>query len=123
MYEILVNDEQYVGVCGLTDIDYINSRAEFSLYIGPEYRGRGIAGKALSRLVAHGFDVLNLNSVWGESFAGNPAEKVFKLVGFIKTGVRPAFYYRQGAYVDANLWTIMRGQLRNAYFDSDSLAV
>ena len=35
-----------IGVCGLTKIDNINQNAEFSLYVAPEYQGRGSAKQA-----------------------------------------------------------------------------
>src|SRR5688500_6897017 len=38
MYAIQEGD-RFVGVCGLTDVDLVNRRAEFSIYIGPEHWG------------------------------------------------------------------------------------
>ncbi len=74
-----VNDSGYitVGCAGLTSIDYINSRAEFSLYIGSEHQGKGYGKEALKKLFNIGFKELNLNCIWGETFEGNPALKMF----------------------------------------------
>jgi RimJ/RimL family protein N-acetyltransferase len=58
----------FLGVCGLTDIDRVNQRAEFSLYIAPDYQGRGYATAALKTLLSHGFMNQNLNVIWGETF-------------------------------------------------------
>lgn len=99
-----------VGVCGLTDLDYINSRAEFSLYIGTEHQSKGYGKGALSLLLDKAFKDLNLNQVWGESFAHNPAHALFEKLGFEMTGMRPKHYYREGHYVDALLFSIMRDQ-------------
>lgn len=98
-----------VGVCGLTSIDWVNRRAEFSLYVGPEYKGLGYGEAALRGLIRHGFDVLGLNSIWGEVFAGNPAMEMFRKVGFKDEGVRRQFYYRKGKFIDAYLCSIQRG--------------
>ncbi len=95
-----------VGTCGLTSIDFINRRAEFSLYIGPENQTRGYARAALLTLFRHGFEDLNLNRIWGESFTGNPAMKLFEKIGMEKEGVRREFYYKSGSYVDAHLYSI-----------------
>lgn len=111
MYAVHNEAFELIGVCGLTSIDYINSRAEFSLYIGPEFQGKGYGEAALSELLALAFNVLNLNSVWGESFDENPAMEMFERVGFKKDGVRPQFYFREGKYVDAHLFSITRGDL------------
>ena len=99
-----------VGVCGLTSIDWVNRRAEFSLYIASEYQGNGYGEAALRLLVEHGFNVLNLNSIWGEAFDGNPAINMFKKVGFIEEGRRRQFYFREGKYIDAILFSLMRSE-------------
>lgn len=110
MFSIHARDGGHVGVCGLTSIDWINRRAEFSLYIGPEYRKKGYAKGALKTLISHGFQNLNLNSIWGESFIGNPAIKMFEEIGFKKDGVRREFYFRDGKYIDAFLFSILRNE-------------
>ncbi len=104
----MVNAEQVpVGVCGLTSIDLYNRRAEFSLYIAPQFRENGYGKAALNTLVKHGFNTLNLHNIWGESFDGNPAIRMFKEVGFQIEGVRRDFYYREGRYVDAHLFSVL----------------
>jgi RimJ/RimL family protein N-acetyltransferase len=108
---------QLIGVCGLTSIDWINRRAEFSLYIGPEHQKRGLGQKALQVLVGHGFNVLNLNCIWGEAFDGNPAIEMFSRVGFKEEGRRRAFYFREGRYLDAMLFSILKDEY--AARDSD----
>lgn len=95
-----------VGCAGLTDIDYINSRAEFSLYIGPEFQGRGFGKAALIQLFNKGFNQLNMNLIWGECFDGNPALKLFLDLGMIQEGTRRGFYFKDGKYIDAHLVSI-----------------
>lgn len=95
-----------IGACGLTSIDHASRRAEFSLYIDPNYQGKGHGKTALSMLLDFGFKQLNLNRIWGESFDGNPAIKMFEGLGFKKEGTRKEFYYRDGEYVDAHLYSI-----------------
>lgn len=102
-----------IGVAGLTSIDLINQRAEFSLYIGPENHGKGYGKEALKALVRHGFNILPLNIIWGETYEGNPAYKMFEDVGFKKEGTRREFYCREGKFVDAHLYSIKRGELKD----------
>lgn len=99
-----------VGVCGLTSIDLISRRAEFSLYIAPNKQGLGFGQMALKTLVKFGFDELGLNSIWGESFEGNPAMTMFKRVGFKLEGVRRQFYFKQGRFIDAHLFSILKSE-------------
>lgn len=108
MYAIGPEQNKLSGVCGLTSIDYVNRRAEFSLYIDPDRHGQGHGPKALKTLLHHAFETLNLNCVWGESFDGNPAQKMFEKIGMTKEGTRRAFYYREGKYVGASLWSMLR---------------
>jgi RimJ/RimL family protein N-acetyltransferase len=102
----------FVGVCGLTSIDHVNSRAEFSLYIDPEHHKKGLGHKALLELFKIGFFKLNLNRIWGETFDGNPALKLFKKLGMQIEGIRKEFYYRDGNYIDCYLISMSRREFR-----------
>lgn len=109
MYAIDAYDlEDMVGVCGLTDIDHINSRAEFSCYIGPEYWRRGYAKSALKTLFTHGFKELNLHCIWGECFEANPAINLFLGLGMLLEGTRRSYYYKNNRYIDAHLVSLTR---------------
>lgn len=102
--------EESVGVCGLTSIDLYNRHAEFSLYIAPEFQGKGYSKNALRTLLTHAFNTLNLNLVWGEVFEDNKANEIFKSIGFKHEGVRRDFYFREGKYLDAHLYSIKSGE-------------
>lgn len=110
MFKVDAFDRCYttIGVCGLTSIDYINSRAEFSLYIAPEFQREGYGKQALNLLLDQAFNKFNLHLVWGESFEYNPAREMFKKMGFIEEGARRDFYYKDGRYIDAYLYSITR---------------
>jgi diamine N-acetyltransferase len=108
MYAIY-SDGALVGVCGLTSIDWLVRKAEFSLYIGPEHQGQHLSTKALRTLFSHGFQNMNLNLIWGESF--NPkALRVFEKIGMKTEGVRRDFYFKEGRYLDATLISIRRDE-------------
>ncbi len=97
-----------VGVCGLTSIDWINRRAEVSLYIDPEKHRQGLGTMAAKALMAKAFMVHNLNSIWGEAFDGSPAIGLFEKLGFKQDGLRREFYFREGKYVDAVIFSKLR---------------
>lgn len=99
---------QMIGVCGLTSIDMTNRRAEFSLYVGPEYWGNGFGEYGLSCLLHHGFENLGLYQIWGEVFDGNPAMKIFEKLGFKLDGTRRNFYYRNGEFINTHLISLLR---------------
>ncbi len=103
-----------VGACGLTSIDYINSRAEFSLYTFPSFRKSGYAKKGLTLLFEFGFEELNLNLIWGETFENNPAQYIFEKIGMTKEGIRRDFYYKNGKYINAILYSIKKAEFNTA---------
>jgi RimJ/RimL family protein N-acetyltransferase len=109
MYALMEADA-IVGVCGLTSIDWTNRRAEFSLYIDPELHGSGLGKQALTALLNHGFKVLNLNCIWGETFQDNPAAKMFESLGFKKEGTRRQFYFREGTFINADIYSILSSE-------------
>ncbi len=106
MYVIAGPSDTPVGVCGLTSIDLVSRRAEFSLYIDPEKQGSGFGKMALSMLLDKAFKDLNLNLVWGETFDENPALAIFEKLGFTKDGYRRDFYFKDGKYLGATLISI-----------------
>lgn len=117
MFAIRVSSNyELIGVCGLTSIDHVNSRAEFSLYIAPECQKNGLGKEALTALFEIAFNVLNLHLVWGESFKYNPAREFFKKMGMTEDGCRRNFYYKNGEYIDAYLYSITKDEWRGTSF-------
>lgn len=114
MYEIVV-DNKPVGVCGLTSIDWINRRAELSLYIAPECQIEIQGKKAYILLLKKAFDTYNLHSVWGEVFEGNPCLATVSVIGFKYEGKRNDFYFRGGAYISAYLFGITRADFKKLH--------
>lgn len=101
-----------IGVCGLTDMDLVNQRAEFSLYIAPDYQSQGYGKSALRLLLWHSFNTYPYHTIWGEVFDGNHALSVFGAIGFKKEGLRRDFYYRDGKFIDAHIISIKRDEFK-----------
>jgi RimJ/RimL family protein N-acetyltransferase len=107
--DIEASNNRIVGVCGLTDIDHVNQRAEFSCYIFPDQHRKGYASEALLVLFQHGFNDLNLNMIWGETFEDNPAYYLFKYkLHMTEEGIRRNFYFKNGRFINAYLLSISR---------------
>jgi RimJ/RimL family protein N-acetyltransferase len=125
MYAVVMAVEglkELVGVAGLTSIDHVHRRAEFSLYLRPDFHGKGMGKQALSLLLFHGFVNLGLNVIWGESFEGNKAMKTFEGLGFVKEGVRQQFYFKNGRFIDAHLYSITRQKWQSSLSQRSSSA-
>jgi ribosomal-protein-alanine N-acetyltransferase len=103
-------DGKPVGVCGLTSIDYVNRRAEFSLYTAPDLHNNGYGRNGLKTLFDYGFKTLGLNVIWGETFEGNPAARLFLKLGMKLEGVRRDFYFKEGQFIDAYLYSVLASE-------------
>jgi len=118
MYTIKdMSEDRLVGVCGLTDIDTHNRRAEFSIYVRPALQKRGFGGLALNELFAHAFYSLNLNSVWGETFDGNPAIHLFQALGMKHDGTRREFYFHEGKMIDCHLYSMTFAEYTEKFYN------
>jgi RimJ/RimL family protein N-acetyltransferase len=111
MYGIWNTDElgklDQIGVCGLTSINMLNRNAEFSLYIAPEFHREGLSKPSLLTLFYHGFKNMNLRLIWGETFEDNFAQKIFSNIGMKEDGRRREFYFKDGKYCDAILFSVL----------------
>lgn len=113
----ITNDDIWVGVCGLTNIDWVHKKGEFSLYIEPGCRGNGYARDALCALINHGFRDLNLERIWGEMFEDNPAENLFLSLGMKLEGALRNSYYKNGEYIGSYIFSILRDEWK-IYFNT-----
>lgn len=102
------SDSKDIGVCGFTSINQRNQSAEFSLYIAPEHQKFGYGKSALRTLVRHGFEDWNLHRIWGETFDGNPAYKVFGELGFQLEGILRDTYYREGKFINSHIYATIK---------------
>ena len=66
--------EILIGMAGLENIEWENSRAEISLIINPEYHGMGYGTQAFDMLLIKGFNEMHLRQIWGEVYHCNPAK-------------------------------------------------
>lgn len=118
MFSILDSADKLCGVCGLTDIDMLNRRAEFSCYIDPMLQGADLGSRTLKTLFMHGFQDLGLNRIWGETYHENKAFDLFtKRLGMEHEGTRKEFYWNGGRFTDAHLVSINRTNFLTLYGD------
>lgn len=105
-------DQQPVGVCGLKNQHPRARHAELWIYLGrPEARGRGHGAEAVRLLADFGFRRLNLNRIYLYVAHDNePALRAYRRCGFREEGRLREHMYRDGAYVDALLMGLLRGE-------------
>ncbi len=63
-----VYEQDFIGMGGLTNIEWENGTAEISLIINPEYRKQGKGKEAVKLLLTQAFEKMRLYSVYGEVY-------------------------------------------------------
>jgi GNAT superfamily N-acetyltransferase len=95
-YYALIHDKDFIGMGGLTNIEWENGTAEISLIISPEYRGRGWGKKAVDLLRHEAILNMRLNGLYGEVYdCGNRKfwEKIVSFHGGYKTDLVKRKYW------------------------------
>jgi RimJ/RimL family protein N-acetyltransferase len=64
--------DTFIGLGGLTDIEWENRLAEISLFIKPFLQNRGYGKQAVKLLCVEGFNRMGLQTILGEAFLCNP---------------------------------------------------
>jgi len=101
-------DDTIIGVCGLTSIDRVNSRAEVSCYL--QFQHAHKLKDVLDTLISYAFSRENLNSVFADVFENNN-EKITYFEEMTKHRARvKQTYYREGNYIDSFIFTILRDE-------------
>lgn len=109
-------ETHFVGVCGLTSINSNHGTAEFSLYIGPEYQGKGYGKAALIHLLDYGFNRLRLETVWGEVMQHNQAANMFQDVGFtVMKDMCRSRYFKGGKRIGSFQCDILRDEFNSKW--------
>lgn len=103
-------DSRIIGVCGLTNIDWIGRKAEVSIYVGnKEFRGKGLGKEILDLLAQYAFEECNLNRLWAEIFHGNESGKMtFEKSGYQLEGVLKYHNFKGGKYIDSWIYGLLK---------------
>ena len=81
-------NDALIGNCGLHNLNFIDGRAEFGIFIGDKSNwGKGFGKDATRLILDFGFNILNLHEIYLQVFEYNPAAmKLYEQVGFKKAG-------------------------------------
>ena len=106
-----IDGGQIVGIVSLNNIDYINRKAEFSAVIGErEAQNVIIFTESCKLLLNHGFHTLNLNRIYGGSISKELVDMMCRVFNFQEEGVRRKDIYKNGKYLDAYFYGMLRDE-------------
>ena len=99
----LAENDEHIGVCNLSAINWVNRHADIALVIGNiKYRNGAIAVETMSLLLDIAFNRLNLLNICAGHISTNPNTPVLlKMFGFREVGRFIKRSYFRGEYVDA----------------------
>jgi RimJ/RimL family protein N-acetyltransferase len=99
-------DGEMAGVADVHRVTNARKRklhiGRFGLIIGKQFRGQGIGEELMRVTIGKAVSSMpGLKMIYLECFADNePAQNLYKKVGFVEVGRVPGALYRQGEYVD-----------------------
>lgn len=109
-YSILnANDNEFVGIFKIDNLDHINKSVCFGLDINKKFRGRGYSKKIYKYFISFYFDNLGMNRIYLSVLSSNIlARKIYKSLGFIEEGNMREAIFRDGHYVDLIFMSILK---------------
>ncbi|WP_105614200.1 GNAT family N-acetyltransferase [Vallitalea okinawensis] len=106
-------DGEYIGGCGVNEIDWKNSYTVVGIFIGnKDYHNSGYGTDAMNILIDFIFNEMNLNKIKLKVYSFNKrAIRCYEKCGFKQEGVLRQEIFRNGSYHDQ----IVMGLLRSEY--------
>ena len=80
-----------------------------------ELRNKGLGGQALKATMDHMFRDLDMQRVYLDFYTGNPAEFLYKKMGFTEEGVLRGNCRKDGVLHDVHLMSIMRDEYEEKF--------
>lgn len=107
-----------LGVVSLNKIDFINQTAEHSSVMG-EIEGKDFKTitEAWRLIFWHGFNVLNLNKIYGGSISKAVIDLICRVTPSKQEGIRKQHVFKNGVFVDAYLWGLTKSSFNKKYFN------
>jgi len=105
-----LEDEKYIGGCGLNSIDWKNSVAVVGIFIGDKkYWGKGYGTDAMKVLIKFVFEQMNIHKVKLNVYSFNErAIRSYEKCGFKVEGVLRQEIFRDGRYYDEMIMGLMK---------------
>lgn len=114
LYFMYENENQPLGIVGITAIDMINSNCSWAFYASPEAAPKGTGSRMEFLALEYVFDRLKLNKLYCEVLAFNaPVIKLHKKFGFVIEGILRQQHKVNGEYVDIHRLGLLQADWAN----------
>jgi diamine N-acetyltransferase len=101
-----------IGTIGFHEIDWISRKAEIGIMIGEKSLwNKGYGTEAMSLMLQHGFETLNLHRIYLKVFSNNPrAIRSYEKAGFTLEGKLREAHFVDGGYIDDLIMGVLRSE-------------
>lgn len=103
-------DDGLIGGCGFDGFHVGKShRGEVGYWLAKPFWGRGIMTAVVQRVCQHAFEEFGLVKITAHVFSHNPASaRVLKKCGFQEEGFLRKHFLKDGQFIDARLFALLR---------------
>lgn len=116
-YFVAVDVEQEGRVVGLvrtSELDLINRSVQVGLDVVPELRGHGYGSRTYDTILSLMFDQWGMHRVWLAVLSTNErARRLYEKKGFVEEGRYREAVFRNGAFVDYVIMSVLEHEYRN----------
>ncbi len=108
----LIENNHLIGLVNLTNIEWINKKAEFSILIGEKDEwGKGYANEATQLMLAFGFNERNLEKIYlTVDVTHTKAIALYEKIGFVREGLLRKDHFKNGSYRDTYIYSILKDE-------------
>jgi ribosomal-protein-serine acetyltransferase len=107
IYSIWV-DEEFVGLIGFKDTDWVNRKTEIGYWLIQKMQGRGIITSCVKRLISYSFQKLKLNRIQIKVAVGNTKSAAIpKRLGFHFEGIERAGEKHNNRFFDLEVYSLL----------------
>lgn len=104
----LKGSDELIGLCGFSNIDEKNKKAEIGYILNFEYWNKGIATEAVTKVIEFGFRALKLNKIEARCINENIAsEQVMIKNGMKLDGILRKDKWYKNKFIDLKLYSIL----------------
>jgi RimJ/RimL family protein N-acetyltransferase len=106
----IARPSEAIGCIGLRmGCDVHRKTAEMGYWLGEPFWGQGIMSEAVAALARFAFETFDLNRIYAEPFANNPASaRVLEKAGFVREARLSANVFKDGKRLDSFLYARVR---------------
>jgi ribosomal-protein-serine acetyltransferase len=100
---------EFAGLIGFKDTDYINKKTEVGYWLAESMQGKGIAIRSVSKLIDYAFRNLNLNRIQIRVAVGNKKSAAIpKKLGFNFEGIELDGEFHTNRYLNIEVYSFLK---------------